>query len=101
MGELTRYTDLRDAFAALRRGEAGGEWRVHCHVPVFVKRFGQFSSTQDGLRQVLSLCREREVSQHLEVETYTWCVLPPALRTTDLGSDIVRELEWVRSELGA
>ena len=31
----------------LRRGEAGGEWRVHCHVPVFLERFEGLGSTQD------------------------------------------------------
>ena len=30
----------------LRRGEAGGEWRVHCHVPVFLERSRACSSTQ-------------------------------------------------------
>ena len=30
-------TPTAGAFAALRRGEAGGEWRVHCHVPVFLE----------------------------------------------------------------
>lgn len=100
-GELTRYTDLPDAVAAARRGEAGGEWRVHCHVPVFLDRFGELQSTQDTLRDVLAICRERAVSPHLEVETYTWGVLPPHMREASLGDDIVRELQWVRSELHA
>ena len=100
-GRLTRHTDLPDAFAALRRGEAGGEWRVHCHVPIFLERFGPFRSTQDTLRDVLDLCREQDVSPHLEVETYTWNVLPDDLKNGDIASDIARELQWVRSELGA
>ena len=41
------------------------------------------------------------MSPHLEVETYTWDVLPPALRDGDLERDIARELTWVRSQLGA
>lgn len=100
-GLLTRHTDLADAFSSLRRGEAGGEWRVHCHVPVFVDRFEALRSTQQNLRDVLALCRKRAVSPHLEVETYTWGVLPPALRSQDLSHDIARELSWVRAELGA
>jgi hypothetical protein len=100
-GRITRHTDLSEAFAAARRGEAGGEWRVHCHVPVFMERFETLGSTQQNLRQALALCRAREVSPHLEVETYTWNVLPLGVRNGDLGQDIVRELDWVRAELGA
>lgn len=100
-GQLTRYTDLPDAVAAMHAGHAGGEWRVHCHVPVFLDRFGDLQSTQDTLRDVLAVCRERAVSPHLEVETYTWTVLPPDMRQGNIGDDIVRELQWVRSELNA
>ncbi|WP_439542910.1 metabolite traffic protein EboE [Hyphomicrobium sp.] len=100
-GTLTRHTDLSDAFAAARRGDAGGEWRIHCHVPVFIDTFEALGSTQQNLRDALALCRSREVSPHLEVETYTWNVLPGALKSPELTGDIVRELQWVRTELGA
>lgn len=99
-GRITRFTDLPEALAAYARGEAGGEWRVHCHVPVFLERFDVLSSTQDTLREMLAVCRERLVSPHLEVETYTWSVLPPELRSELLTDDIVRELNWVAAELG-
>jgi hypothetical protein len=100
-GGLTRHVDLDRAFAALRRGESGGEWRVHCHVPVFLEDFGGLGSTQGALKDALALCRERQVSPHLEIETYTWSVLPPALRDGDLSADIAREVQWVRSQLRA
>jgi hypothetical protein len=100
-GRITRHTDLPDAFRAARRGEAGGEWRVHCHVPVFLDRYEELASTQQSLREVLALCRVEEVSPHLEVETYTWNVLPEGLKSTDVAGDIARELQWVRMELGA
>jgi hypothetical protein len=100
-GGLTRHVDLDRAFAALRRGESGGEWRVHCHVPVFLEEFADLGSTQGALKDALALCREREVSPHLEIETYTWSVLPPALRDGDVSVDIAREVQWVRSQLGA
>ena len=41
----------------------------------------------------------RAVTDHLEVETYTWSVLPPALRPTDdaaLAAGIAGELAWLR-----
>lgn len=98
---ITRHLDLPDAFRAVRRGNAGGEWRVHCHVPVFLDRFDMLEATQQNLRDALALCRKRAVSPHLEVETYTWSVLPDAMKSPELVGDIVRELAWVRSELSA
>jgi hypothetical protein len=41
------------------------------------------------------------VARHLEVETYTWGVLPADLRNGDISGDIARELAWVRSQLNA
>jgi hypothetical protein len=68
---------------------------------VFLDRYEELASTQETLREVLALCRVEEVSPHLEVETYTWNVLPEGLKSTDMAGDIVRELQWVRMELGA
>jgi hypothetical protein len=100
-GSLTRYADLPDALAALHNGDAGGEWRVHCHVPLFQSSYGALQSTQESLVKILTACRTRALAPHLEVETYTWGVLPAHMRDADLGSDIARELTWVRSQLNA
>jgi hypothetical protein len=72
---------------------------VHCHVPVFVDDLGAFSSTQQFIRDVLRLHRQQPISTHLEVETYTWSVLPPQLRAEGMDHAIARELAWVREEL--
>jgi sugar phosphate isomerase/epimerase len=98
-GTLTRYVDLAPAFAALRAGEAGGEWRVHCHVPIFLEKAGAFHSTQPTLKAALAHTRSRFVAAHLEVETYTWDVLPRELRSSGRADAIARELEWVVGEL--
>lgn len=100
-GSLTRYTDLPDAIAAHRGGAASGEWRVHCHVPLFRADYGALQSTQQQLAELLAACRARAMAPHLEVETYTWDVLPADIREGDIGDDIARELTWVRSQLGA
>ncbi len=98
---LTRYVDLPEAFAALQ-GNGGGdrEWRVHFHVPIFLDDLGRFSTTQDFIRDMLARQRIAPVTRHLEVETYTWDVLPPDYRNVDVDAAIVRELRWVRSQLG-
>jgi hypothetical protein len=97
---LSRYVDLPDALADLGR-TLGGEWRVHFHVPIFLDRMEHFSTTQDFLSDILALHREQPISDHLEVETYTWDVLPERYRSTPVAEAIARELAWVRQQLDA
>jgi hypothetical protein len=98
-GVLTRHADLDPALATLRDGRAGGEWRVHCHVPIFLERAGGFHSTQATLKAALACAKAQFVAPHLEVETYTWDVLPPELRRGSRADAIARELAWVLQEL--
>ena len=99
-GRLTRYLDLPQAFAALGAGTGEArEWRVHFHVPIYLDEIEHFSTTQDFLREVLAIHREDPVSAHLEVETYTWDVLPEQDPQDDVATAIARELAWVRDRL--
>ncbi len=99
-GGLVRHLDLPQALAAWRDDPgAAREWRVHFHVPVFHAACGRFATTQPTLLDILARQREQGISAHLEVETYTWNVLPPELRTGDVDDDIAREVAWVRDRL--
>jgi sugar phosphate isomerase/epimerase len=98
-GRLTRWVDLPDALAA--RASAAGEWRVHCHVPVFLETLGAFDNTQAVLAEFLALQAADPVSTHLEVETYTWSVLPEEHRAGDVVGAVARELRWVMERLVA
>ncbi|WP_251978886.1 metabolite traffic protein EboE [Salinicola avicenniae] len=95
---LVRYADLPEALADDARQD-GEEWRVHFHVPIFVDRVPPFETTQPFLRDVLALHREQPISACLEVETYTWQVLPEALRSESVDAAVARELTWVRQQL--
>jgi sugar phosphate isomerase/epimerase len=94
---LRRFVDLPAAFEAARQIGEDAEWRVHFHVPVFHAELGRFSSTQEDLRELLVL--STELSSHLEVETYTFDVLPAAFRDTPVTEAVARELEWVLETL--
>ena len=94
-GSLTRHIDLPDAFA---HGD-DGEWRVHFHVPVFLSNLGALDTTQPDLERVLELIKTRTDRPCLEVETYTWDVLPAAYRTAEMSEAIARELAWTRDRL--
>jgi hypothetical protein len=100
-GGLRRWTDLPEALAS---PAAPAEWRIHFHVPLFLERFdaaGRLRSTQPFLARLLERQRSRPISTHLEVETYTWDVLPEEHRRSDVASAVVRELRWVLARLAA
>ena len=96
-GALKQYPDLPPALADIHNAEVI-EWRVHFHVPVFLEQAGSFISTQPDILSTLELLRPDLAGRHLEVETYTWEVLPTALKRP-LTESIARELEWVRDVL--
>jgi sugar phosphate isomerase/epimerase len=99
---LVRYLDLPEALAAVAGAAPGArEWRIHFHVPLFRRELGPFTNTQDELRRLLALLRREAHAPHLEVETYTWEVLPDAYRREDIVTAVARELRWVLDELGA
>lgn len=98
---LARFVDLPQALASLARNPRAAEWRVHFHVPIFLDKLEAFSSTRNFIEEVLALHRLQPLSRHLEVETYTWNVLPPALRNEAIENAIARELSWVRETLAA
>ncbi len=74
------------------------ELRAHFHVPIFLEQFGVLHSTQDHILKVIEYLKNNAVSQHLEIETYTWDVLPTALKK-DLSESIIREIEWFTDKL--
>lgn len=91
--ELTSFRDLPDAMNTLESTDTV-EWRIHYHVPIFLSDYGKISSTQSDILDVLKYISKKKVCNHLEVETYTWEVLPEGINL-DLGSSITRELQWV------
>jgi hypothetical protein len=98
-GKLTRYLNLEDAFAAWEKDPGPREWRTHFHVPVFLDDLGLFKTTRFAIEEALRFHKATPVSTQLEIETYTWDVLPQSLKTGDITDYVVRELEWVQSQL--
>jgi hypothetical protein len=64
-----------------------------------VDELDAFGTTQDFLAEILTLHRKDPISTHLEIETYTWDVLPERLRQVPVEQAIVRELNWVLDRL--
>jgi len=94
-----RFTDLPDALAEREPAPAGEEWRVHFHVPLHAAPGEPFRDTRDHLEGALDwLAARPEACAHLEMETYTWEVLPSALRLP-IEDQLVREYAWTLDAL--
>jgi hypothetical protein len=99
-GKITKFLNLEDAFAAYKADPGPREWRTHFHVPVFLDDLGgAFGTTRFALEQALKMHKEKPLSGQLEIETYTWDVLPDHLKTGDIVDYVCREIEWVRGQL--
>jgi len=99
-GNIARLIDLTQALTANPPAEfrEAESWRVHFHVPVDAERLGPLGTTRTELRQALQAVQALSYAPHLEVETYTWEVLPgdsPA-GPERLINGLSRELEATR-----
>jgi hypothetical protein len=98
-GVITRYLNLEDAVAAWEKNPVPCEWRIHFHVPVFLDDLGPFKSTRFAIEEALAFQKKHRLSDQLEIETYTWDVLPAHLKTGDIVDYVCREIEWVAGQM--
>jgi hypothetical protein len=98
-GKLKRFLNLEDAFAAWEQDPGPREWRTHFHVPVFLDEIGPFRTTRFAIEDALAFHKKKPLSRQLEIETYTWDVLPDNLKTGNIVDYVCRELDWVRGQL--
>tara|TARA_R110002020_G_scaffold62910_1_gene167809 strand:+ start:1853 stop:3058 length:1206 start_codon:yes stop_codon:yes gene_type:complete len=94
-GKVKTYNDLP---VVLENKKDFSELRAHFHVPIFLEEFDGLYSTQDQILNVVNYLQNENISEHLEIETYTWDVLPENLKT-DLSSSIIREIDWLKNKL--
>ncbi len=92
-GDLRHYLDLPDALDHVHDDRAK-QWRIHFHVPLFTAQYDLLGSTQHYVADVLRYMLRTGATRHLEIETYTWEVLPAGLKV-DLLESIAREYDWV------
>jgi hypothetical protein len=104
-GNRSIHSDLADALLyASQRAAAGDwplpEWRIHFHVPLHAPPAPPLENTNDHLLGVFDvLAANPEICQHLEMETYTWEVLPPELKSLDVVEQLAGEYEWTLARL--
>ena len=98
-GTLVIHKDLDVALDSA--SSPGDEWRVHFHVPLHGPADEFFGTTAVDLPAVFDWLADPSRCPHLEMETYTWEVLPPNLRTPSEADQLVREYEWTLDLLRA
>ncbi|MFT4924962.1 MAG: hypothetical protein ACI8WB_001052 [Phenylobacterium sp.] len=108
-GGLTSSDDLSTALAEgsdpEKRLSCQNDWRIHFHVPIHAQSLihPQLRTTRAEILRVFDFLRDHpDIKPWLEVETYSWQVLPQTLRPqndSELISGIVEELRWVEAEL--
>ncbi|RQW78092.1 MAG: sugar phosphate isomerase/epimerase [Geobacter sp.] len=90
--EVVAFHDISEALAA---GPASDqEWRIHYHLPIFDDGTSLYGTTNWFIKEVLAC---RPPGALLEIETYTYDILPAAIRAADVASSICREFQWLRS----
>jgi hypothetical protein len=101
-GSLLGTDDLGEALdGGLPTDDA---WRVHFHVPVHTQAPPPLRTTQPELQSALAGLLGGDVARtsHVDVETYTWEVLPEQVRPTGddgLVAGLADELAWTRDRL--
>ncbi len=109
-GQLLRFPELPAALSARAKicdlnaaenvSAPSEEWRIHFHIPLHSPEIELFSNTTDHLLGALDiLAQNPALCSHLEMETYTWEVLPAELKNRSVVDQLVGEYEWVLEQL--
>jgi sugar phosphate isomerase/epimerase len=100
-GGVVGADDIPQALTELPAQRA---WRVHFHVPLHARPAAPLSATTDVLRAAITALESTVEGElpHIEVETYTWSVLPETAGgggDTALIRGIAAELRWAGAQL--
>jgi hypothetical protein len=98
---IRRFRDLDIALAE----EPGNstqlprEWRIHFHIPLHFRTTAMFGTTTDHLLGVMdALAADPSLCSHIEMETYTWEVMPTEMKNRSVVDQLVSEYDWTLAE---
>jgi len=103
-GKLEFFRDVPDALAGSSKSKTPNpkslEWRIHFHVPLHAPAVAPFQNTNSHLLGVLDwLKKNPRACSHLEMETYTWEVLPRELKSRTVVEQLAAEYRWTLGQL--
>ncbi|MHA8076560.1 metabolite traffic protein EboE [Aquirufa sp. TARAVU-A1A] len=96
-GNYEQFKDLGEALVLYKDG-IYDEWRVHFHVPLFLDSYGLLNSTQAEIAETLAYHQQHHVTRMMEIETYTWGVLPSEYQES-IETSIAREVSYIQDLL--
>ncbi|MCL2104613.1 MAG: metabolite traffic protein EboE [Kiritimatiellaeota bacterium] len=95
---IERYPDLTAQTLEAVRAHEGRELRAHFHVPLFWEGDGVIGTTRGELSAEF-FAHVTAKGYPLEIETYTFDVLPETLRATDVVEHLVKETGWAMEKI--
>jgi sugar phosphate isomerase/epimerase len=95
--QTNAFADLPEALASV--AAPGDRWRIHFHVPLYFEGDGALRSTASALDAPFWTALAALPVSHVEIETYTFHVLPADLQAGGVTQSIAREFAWVRQRL--
>ena len=101
-GTMERYRDLDLALTRNSKltTQNWPEWRIHFHIPLHSRATSLFDNTSDHILGLLKLLQDDpKLCSHLEMETYTWEVMPPELKNRSVVEQLVSEYDWTLRQL--
>ena len=97
-GGILAYPDLPAALKVPCASDT--ETRTHFHVPLYFEKQGNLSSTTDLLSRDFFQTVFQTGCHHVEIETYTYDVLPDAYKEYGIVRSICREYQWLLERMG-
>ena len=97
-----RIKDLNLAIEAEQKGKLpqSDEWRVHFHVPLHASPGQNLGDTRIHVIDTLLWLRKNpDACKHLEMETYTWEILPKELQTRSVIEQVGNEYRWTINQM--
>ncbi len=100
-GVIERYRDLDVALKPESLKDPNTtEWRIHFHIPLHSTPTPLFDNTAGHITGLFRLLQKNPaLCSHLEMETYTWEVMPPELKRRDVVEQLVGEYHWTLERL--
>ena len=95
-GQRKFFLDLPEA---LNQATPGDDLRVHYHTPVYMNNCGLLSTSNADVVELLEYFLSKPFCHQLEIETYTFDVLPEKYRQNSVIDNISQELQWVMDTL--
>jgi len=96
---LMRHRDLAGVLSTATKAK---EWRIHFHIPLHSPDTDWFVSTRDHIVGALDLLKaDPALCTHLEIETYTWEVLPAEMKNRDVVGQLAGEYDWTLAQMRA